>query len=78
MNEHIKTFKEWYNSLSSKEKSDFRDVFLAASGLKYPSFYSKLARGVFSRFEQKFITDYAKCEIEFSEKDSVKRLNTNK
>lgn len=78
MDKHIKTFKEWYNSLSSGEKSNFRDAFLAASGLKYPSFYSKLARGVFSRFEQKFITDYAKCEIEFSEKDSVKHLDIKK
>jgi len=68
MNKHIKTFKEWYNSLSSEEKSKFRDSFLTASGLKYPSFYSKLARGAFSRFEQKFITDYAKCVIEFPER----------
>lgn len=68
MNEQIKTFKEWYNSLSSDEKSEFRDAFLAASGLKYPSFYSKLARGVFSLLEQKFIVEYAKCKIVFFDK----------
>ncbi len=68
MKNDIKTFKEWYASLQSNEKAHFRDAFLAASGLKYPSFYSKLARGVFSLLEQKFITDYAGIEIDFPEK----------
>lgn len=71
MNNQIKTFKEWYNSLSSDSKSDFRDAFLVATGLKYPSFYSKLSRGVFSLLEQKFIIEYAKCEIEFFERQNI-------
>lgn len=68
MDKCIKTFKEWYESLPLTEKSKFRDAFLTASGLKYPSFYSKIARGAFSLLEQKFITDYAGCEMEFPER----------
>lgn len=67
MNNKIKTFREWYDELNPGEKGCFRDAFLEASGLKYPSFYSKLSRGKFSKLERDFILEYATCELQFPE-----------
>ena len=38
------SFREWYNSLDSLGKIKFRDQFMNISGIKYPTFYSKLQR----------------------------------
>lgn len=68
MNQEIKTFQEWYNSLSTENKEVFRYQFLSATGLKYPTFYSKLARGRFAKLEQDFIIKYAGCQLDFNRK----------
>lgn len=65
MNKAVKTFKEWYDSLTLQEKKDFRALFLKETGLSYPTFYSKITRSNFSLLEQKFIIEYVKQDLAF-------------
>ena len=65
MNKAVKTFKEWYDSLTLKEKKDFRCLFLKETGLSYPTFYSKMNRSNFSLLEQKLIIEYVKQDLIF-------------
>ena len=51
------SFREWYNSLDSLGKIKFRDQFMNISGIKYPTFYSKLQRKFFSPLEKKAIQE---------------------
>ena len=51
------SFREWYNSLDSLGKIKFRDQFMNISGIKYPTFYSKLQRNFFSLLEKKAIQE---------------------
>ena len=63
------TFKTWYNSLSKKDKAEFRVMFLAKAQLGYPSFYSKLGGYCrFSGMEQEFIINYSGKDLVFPEK----------
>ena len=47
------SFREWYNSLDSLGKIKFMNI----SGIKYPTFYSKLQRNFFSPLEKKAIQE---------------------
>ena len=47
------TFKDYYQSLDEERKKAVRDQFLVASGISYPTFYSKL-----TRYLQPIITQY--------------------
>lgn len=73
MDNAIKTFREWYDELSPDEKGFFRDAFLNATGLKYPTFYSKINRNKFSKLEREFILEYANCELVFQKNAVVKQ-----
>lgn len=46
-----KAFERYYDSLSSEEKKRVRDEFLEATGLSYPSWFTKRSRGFFSILE---------------------------
>lgn len=45
------TFQAYYDGLSVEEKQRVRDEFLKATGLSYPSWFTKRSRGVFSPLE---------------------------
>jgi hypothetical protein len=45
------TAKDYYKSLSLDARKAKRDAFIAKSGISYPTFYSKMARGSFSLLE---------------------------
>lgn len=51
------TFREWYNSLDTLEKREFRDTFMSISGIQFPTFYSKLQRNNFTNLEKKAIKE---------------------
>lgn len=44
-------FQAYYDGLSVEEKQRVRDEFLKATGLSYPSWFTKRSRGVFSPLE---------------------------
>ncbi len=44
-------FQAYYEGLSVEEKQRVRDEFLKATGLSYPSWFTKRSRGVFSPLE---------------------------
>ena len=71
MNNEVKIFKDWYDSLTLEERKEFRTVFLKETGLLYPSFYSKLARSKFSLLEQRFIQEYAGENLDFVTEDAI-------
>lgn len=51
-------FREWYNSLDTQKKREFREQLLQASGMQFPTFYSKLQRNCsFNPLEQKAIQE---------------------
>ena len=47
------TFKDYYQSLDEERKKAVRDQFLVASGISYPTFYSKLTRENYSLLERR-------------------------
>lgn len=47
------TFQDYYFSLSPKEKRELRKTFIEASGIEYPTFFSKLTRSNYSNLEKK-------------------------
>ena len=51
------SFREWYNSLGTLEKREFRDTFMEVSGIQFPTFYSKLQRNSFTILEKKAIKE---------------------
>lgn len=44
-------FQAYYEGLNVEEKQRVRDEFLKATGLSYPSWFTKRSRGVFSPLE---------------------------
>lgn len=48
-------FGAYYNALPEDEKRRVRDEFLSATGLSYPSWYTKRCRGVFKPLELKLL-----------------------
>lgn len=44
-------FQAYHDSLSEEEKQRVRDEFLKATGLSYPSWFTKRSRGSFSQLE---------------------------
>ena len=44
-------FDTYYQGLAEAERQRVRDGFLEATGLSYPSWYTKRSRGVFSPLE---------------------------
>lgn len=53
--ENIKkmTFKDYYQTLDEEKKKAVRDQFLMASGISYPTFYSKLTRENYALLERR-------------------------
>lgn len=50
------SFREWYDSLDTLKKREFRDEFIRVSGMQFSTFYSKLQRNCsFSPLEQEAI-----------------------
>lgn len=46
-------FDEFYKGLTDQARKKVRDEFLAATGLSYPSWFTKRSKGVFSPLEIK-------------------------
>lgn len=58
-----KNFKQHYFSLPEKERFEVRDKFLAESMIPYPTWYSKIYRGKFSRLELNTLENI--CGVQF-------------
>lgn len=58
-----KNFKEHYFSLPEKERLSVRDEFIKQSMIPYPTWYSKIHRGKFSRLELNTLQSI--CGVEF-------------
>lgn len=58
-----KSFKEYYEGLEPKERIRVRDAFLEASDLKYPTWYTKLKDGNFSKLELAALSQI--CDVMF-------------
>lgn len=61
----IKDFSKYYKSLPLQDRNRIRDKFLERTGLAYPSWYSKLASGHFSKLEISLLEDL--CNIDINE-----------
>ena len=57
------TFKDYYQSLDEERKKAVRDQFLVASGISYPTFYSKLTRENYSLLERRALETI--CQTSF-------------
>lgn len=58
-----KTFKDYYEGLNEKKKTEVRDNFLKMTGLAYPSWYGKIRNMNFSKLEMKALSDICGCEF---------------
>ena len=58
-----KTFKEHFDSLSKEKRVEIRDRFLEATGLSYPSWYTKIYNNSFSKLEMKELSKICGCEF---------------
>jgi len=58
-----KKFSEFYKELTVQERVNVRDAFLDKSGLRYPSWYSKIKEGQFSKLELDALSEI--CGVEF-------------
>lgn len=59
-----KNFKQYYFSLPEKERFAIRDEFLRQSKIPYPTWYSKIYRGKFSRLELNALGSISGFEFE--------------
>ena len=62
------TFKDYYKSLILKEKKRIRVEFMAGSGISYPGFNTKIARGNFTLLEKELMKRI--CDFEFDQNES--------
>ncbi len=56
-------FLKYYKSLQTEKKIEVRDEFLLKSGLQYPSWYSKIRTGNFSKLEISALSEI--CGVDF-------------
>jgi hypothetical protein len=59
------TFRDYYKSLDEEQKREVRDKYLAASGMSFPTFYSKLRRGNYTLLEQKAIESICETSLDW-------------
>lgn len=59
----VEDFSSYYKKLSILERNRVRNEFLEKTGLAYPSWYSKLSSGHFSKLEQSLLEDICDLEI---------------
>lgn len=57
------TFSDYYRNQSSEEKKRIRNAFIEESGIEFPTFYSKLNSGRYSKLEQNVLERI--CSTEF-------------
>lgn len=72
------SIREWYDTLGTLEKREFRDELILVSGMQPPTFYSKLKRGNYSPLEMDAIKKIVgnNIEIVFPFTKSPKLLHT--
>lgn len=58
-----KSFLEYFRELNESERVRVRDEFLKMTGLKYPSWYAKMATGNFRKLELKALEQI--CKVDF-------------